>query len=299
MPSNIDLDIQIGKTIKYANKQSLEFSIELMNITSLFRKNVAGIKYNDAYKEDGKYYQMGFLPTFHVNYRFEGSCVNKLGFIGVFVLVAVAHFVALQSFVPTTHAISKPKAKVHRITLSSVVVKKPKPKVAPIILPPDPKPIVEVKPIIEKPKPKPKPKKKKRVKRKKVYKPKPKPKPIVEKIVEEVIKPVVEQIAPIQQVDTSSIKDQYTSQIRRQIQRHLYYPKMAKRMRMQGVVRVAFRVLKDGSVRDIRVLGSSKKLLAKGAVKTLKALSLPAIPTALHEEFLDINIPIEFKLVKG
>ena len=70
LPANTDLDIQIGKTVKYAHKQSLEFSIELMNITSLLRRNVAGIDYNDAYEEDGKYYQMGFLPAFHVNYRF-------------------------------------------------------------------------------------------------------------------------------------------------------------------------------------------------------------------------------------
>ncbi len=70
MPSNLDLDIQIGKTIKYANNQSLEFSIELMNVTSIFRKNVAGIKYNDAYEKDGKDYGMGFLPALHVNYRF-------------------------------------------------------------------------------------------------------------------------------------------------------------------------------------------------------------------------------------
>ncbi len=70
LPSSLDLDIQIGKTIKYANKQSLEFSIELMNITSLFRKNVAGIDYNDVYEKEGEYQGMGFLPAFHVNYRF-------------------------------------------------------------------------------------------------------------------------------------------------------------------------------------------------------------------------------------
>ncbi len=70
LPSTFDLDIQIGKEVKFANKKSLEFSIELMNVTSLFRKNVAGIKYNDAYEKDGEQYQMGFLPTLHVNYRF-------------------------------------------------------------------------------------------------------------------------------------------------------------------------------------------------------------------------------------
>ncbi len=223
--------------------------------------------------------------------------MGKLGFLGVFIVVGVAHFFALQSYITKQNVVSKPKAKVHRITLSSVVVKKPKPKAEPVILPPDPEPIVEVKPIIEKPKPKPKLKPKKKKKVKKVYKPK--PKPVIEKIVEEVVEPIVEQIAPVQQIDTSSIRDQYTSQIRRQIRKNLYYPKMAKRMRMQGTVRVAFRVLKNGKITDIRVVNNPKKLLRKGAIKTLKAVSLKPIPIELHEEFLDINIPIEFKLVKG
>ena len=70
LKDNMDLDLQIGKTIKYANNTSLEYSIELMNLTSLFRKNVADIKYDDEYKKDGYYYQMGFLPSFHINYKF-------------------------------------------------------------------------------------------------------------------------------------------------------------------------------------------------------------------------------------
>ena len=40
------------------------------DISSNFRKNVAGIDYDDNYQEDGKYYQMGFLPSIHINYRF-------------------------------------------------------------------------------------------------------------------------------------------------------------------------------------------------------------------------------------
>ena len=70
LDSSIDLDIQIGKTSKFANNRSLEFAVELMNITSLFRKNIAGISYDDNYEEDDKYYQMGFLPAFHLTYRF-------------------------------------------------------------------------------------------------------------------------------------------------------------------------------------------------------------------------------------
>ena len=70
LPSNLDLDIQIGKTIKYSKGRSLEYSIELMNVTSIFRDNVVGIDYNDDYEKVGEYDQMEFLPAFHVNYRF-------------------------------------------------------------------------------------------------------------------------------------------------------------------------------------------------------------------------------------
>ena len=210
------------------------------------------------------------------------------------------HFFVLHSQIQQQAVIAKPKAKVHRITLSSVVVKKPvvlppKPKVAPIILPPDP--------IVLPLKPKAKPKRVKKPKKKKVKKrtiKKPVIKPI-EKIVEVIPpKPLVQQVvAPVVKVDTASIKDAYTAKIRRAIQQNLLYPKMAKRMRMQGVVRVAFRVLKDGSISNIRVINAPKKLLAKGAMKTLKSLDLEAIPSQLGESFMDINIPIEFKLVQG
>jgi len=70
LDANYDLDIQVGKTYKYAGDKSLEVSLELMNINALFKKNVSDIKYNDKYEEDGTYEQLGFLPALHLNYRF-------------------------------------------------------------------------------------------------------------------------------------------------------------------------------------------------------------------------------------
>jgi len=70
LDANYDLDLQIGKTYKYSKTKSLEVSFELMNVNALFKKNISGIKYNDKYKEDGTYEQMGFLPALHLNYRF-------------------------------------------------------------------------------------------------------------------------------------------------------------------------------------------------------------------------------------
>ena len=70
MPNNFDLDIQIGKTFHYGKEQSLEVAFELMNVNALFKKNIDEYRYDDEYVRDGEYEQMGFLPAFHLTYRF-------------------------------------------------------------------------------------------------------------------------------------------------------------------------------------------------------------------------------------
>ena len=69
MPSSYDLDIQIGKTFHYANS-SLEVVFEIMNINDLFKPNIEEYRYNDDYERDGEYKSDGFLPAFHLTYRF-------------------------------------------------------------------------------------------------------------------------------------------------------------------------------------------------------------------------------------
>jgi len=177
------------------------------------------------------------------------------------------------------------------------IVVPPKPKVEPIILPPDPEPIEEVQPIV-KPVVKQKPVKKKKHKKRVVKKRIKKPEPIVEPVKEVIVQPVIEQVvAPKKVVDTSSIKDAYTSEIRRQIKTHLYYPKIAKRMRMQGIVKVSFLVLADGSIRDIRVLSGAKSVLKKAAIKTIKLLRLKPLPDALGQTMV-VTVPVGFN-IKG
>ncbi len=69
MPSYYDFDLQIGRTFNYANS-SFEVAFELMNINALFKSNIDSYRYNDDYEIDGEYKQMGFLPAFHLTYRF-------------------------------------------------------------------------------------------------------------------------------------------------------------------------------------------------------------------------------------
>ena len=65
LDANYDLDVQVAyKTGNW------EYSLELMNINALFKKNTLGINYTDKYEEDGTDEQMGFLPALHVTYKF-------------------------------------------------------------------------------------------------------------------------------------------------------------------------------------------------------------------------------------
>jgi hypothetical protein len=69
LPNNFDLDVQISKSYQFANS-SLEVAFELMNLNALVKKNIEEYRYDDNYVIDGEYEQMGFLPAFHVTYRF-------------------------------------------------------------------------------------------------------------------------------------------------------------------------------------------------------------------------------------
>ncbi len=225
--------------------------------------------------------------------------MTKTLYFVIFCLVCIVHIVILRSYINTDKVVAKEKAKIHHITLSRVVVKKTPPPVIPpepiieSVALPNPKPFVKPKKNILKPKKKKRVKKRikktkviKEVKKQKVVS---KPSPVKQK----------QFIAPISKVDTSTIKDRYIKEIRRQIRQKLIYPKIAKRMHIEGEVNIAFVVGKDGDISGIRVVNSSRKILSNGALKTIKSLSLKPIPKALGVSLLKLEVPIEFKLTKG
>ena len=64
------------------------------------------------------------------------------------------------------------------------------------------------------------------------------------------------------------------SWIRDAIQRTIAYPPAARRMGWEGKVVVAFQLLSDGSVRDVRVVqGSGHAALDRGAVDAVRSAS--------------------------
>ncbi len=86
----------------------------------------------------------------------------------------------------------------------------------------------------------------------------------------------------------------YALKIKEAIIRHLYYPRIARKTKKQGIVVIRFVLLSTKEVQNITIVQSSGyKILDKAAKKTIKAASkeFPA-PT----EKITIQIPIEYKL---
>jgi protein TonB len=124
-------------------------------------------------------------------------------------------------------------------------------------------------------------------------------KPIIEPVAEPISQPVFTQPQPtIKQstIDTTTIKNRYQNRVRKKIKNSLIYPRIAKKLRLQGVVNVAFTILKNGQVTSIKIISSPKAILSKGAKKTLKNIIFDSIPDELNLDQMNLSIPIEFKL---
>ncbi|SMC09152.1 energy transducer TonB [Nitratiruptor tergarcus] len=95
-----------------------------------------------------------------------------------------------------------------------------------------------------------------------------------------------------------SYAEQYTtrfaSKIRLAIQKHKYYPRVARRTKKEGIVRVCFELTPQKEIENIEILQSSgHKILDKAAIKTINKArrDFPA-----PKECVKIIVPIEYKL---
>jgi len=206
----------------------------------------------------------------------------------------------------------KPKESVIKMSLSQFVPE--------VLTPPEPisekvqepivKPVVEPEPMIEKELPK---------------EPEIIPEPVVEKITPKVIKkvekkkPVKKKVlkkikhnkkltkkkvkkkkiskrqASTQQNHSSKAeKNKYWNALRRKIDQHKFYPRIAKKRGMEGVVKVKFTILSNGKVGNISVNGP--KIFhnsAKNAVKNTFPISVKKVPVSLPTS---INITLRYQM---
>lgn len=95
-----------------------------------------------------------------------------------------------------------------------------------------------------------------------------------------------------------ALREAYKAALLAAIERHKAYPNRAKRRGIEGRARVAFRVMADGRVTDIRLTESSgSKLLDKAALSALRQVKdLPPLPAALQLSEWDLAVPIVFEI---
>ena len=99
-------------------------------------------------------------------------------------------------------------------------------------------------------------------------------------------------------VGNPRLEKQYEQGIRQRIEQKKVYPRRAKRMRKQGVVKVAFTVSKNGTVSKLRLLKSSGvKSLDKAALEAVRKVGrFPPIPAGVGKALINYIIPIAYRL---
>ncbi|MEA2111565.1 MAG: TonB family protein [Campylobacterota bacterium] len=132
--------------------------------------------------------------------------------------------------------------------------------------------------------------------------------PVVEKLVQKsqviqatpkpavVKKEVKREPRPVVPVFDAQMKASFIAGLYEILNEKKYYPKMAKRRKLEGTVQVRFTLCKDGTMKNVFLHKScGHKILDKAALKVLKSINTyRAIPDAVSMTSLDLNIPIKY-----
>lgn len=90
----------------------------------------------------------------------------------------------------------------------------------------------------------------------------------------------------------------YQQLIKQKIEENKRYPLLARNKGIEGKVWIKFEILKNGNVKDIKIVKSSHhQILDKAAIESIKkANPFPPFPEGLKESSLIINICLRFQL---
>lgn len=177
---------------------------------------------------------------------------------------------------PIRKAVKKPPAKPRRaIPKKKVVARKPRPAVRRT-----PSPVYKKPPV------------------RRVVPTHPKRAPVAKKPPQRVIKPVTKAKPVRPQQGNPRLEKQYGKGIYGLINQKKSYPRRAKRRKIQGVVKVAFNIAKNGLISNLRIHQSSgSSLLDKAALDAVRKVGrFPAIPATINKQVLSYIIPISYKL---
>ncbi len=92
----------------------------------------------------------------------------------------------------------------------------------------------------------------------------------------------------------------YLNLVRQQIDQHKRYPLFARKKHIEGLVGLKFVISRDGSVKGIHVVQSSRySVLDEAAVEAVKnANPFPPFPEEIGVPLLTIEVPVSFQLVE-
>lgn len=135
---------------------------------------------------------------------------------------------------------------------------------------------------------------------------KPRPQKKQQKVAPKVVAPSTPKAEPIteQPLTTSStnqkmiqdLRSQYKSELRSRIEENKYYPALSRRLGQKGEVIVAFTLLEDGHIINIRIDKPSRyDRLNESALDAVKKVhTFKPIPKELGESRMDIKVPLKF-----
>lgn len=93
-----------------------------------------------------------------------------------------------------------------------------------------------------------------------------------------------------------SVRDLYIAELRAKIDQNKYYPPMSRRLGQTGTVVIAFTLLEDGNIVDVRIHKPSQferlNVSALDAVKKVERFK--PIPKETGDNKIDIKVPVKF-----
>ena len=95
-----------------------------------------------------------------------------------------------------------------------------------------------------------------------------------------------------------ALEADYRNRIRLAVDGHKHYPRMARRLGLEGRVVLGFTILADGRLAGLRVVQSSgSELLDEAALEAVReAAPFPPFPPGLGRERWDFTLPLDFNL---
>ncbi len=92
-------------------------------------------------------------------------------------------------------------------------------------------------------------------------------------------------------------RKKYISMLIAEIERRKFYPPIARRMGIEGVVRVKITLDRKGKLKEVKVTSSSgSKILDRATVKLMKRCHFPPLPPEYGKEEFSVEIPIRYTL---